>query len=204
MNQNTIQKIVELKASGHKSIYFLNVRGLEFIFRPLTFDEYTTIKDLEGYLDGAAVNDTICIMCLVYCSDQAPGEYVSNCKHAFDVDHIAQHILNMSGFDSQDMFMAILTEKRKEASQLRSLLEIYICSAFHTLSPVDLKRMTLEELLELFAKAEEALNRPVDFNAIFRGLTEKEEKLRHVPVDPNMMSTEDLLRPDIAAKPEFY
>lgn len=203
MNQNTIQKIVELKASGHKSIYFLEVRGLEVIFRPLTFDEYTTVKGLEGYLDGAAVNDAIVMMCALYCSEGPVDSYVANCKNAFDIDHIAQFILDVSGFENQETFLGILREKRVLAHQLQSLIEIYICSAFKAISPLDLKHMNLEELIELLAKAEEAMNKPIDFDAIFGVLTEKEMKLRQMPTPQGMNSTEDILSPQAASKPKF-
>ena len=60
--------------------------------------------------------------------------------------------------------MAILTEKRQLATQVQSIMEMYICTAFPSLRPSDIELMTMEEQLDLFAKAEKAIGKEVDFD----------------------------------------
>jgi hypothetical protein len=204
MDSRTIEALIELKTEGHRSIYFLDVRGLEILFRPLTFSEYDTVMDIETYLDAVSVNDAILRMAVLY--SNAPkgiAEWIKTCKRAFDIDHIAQKILDVSGYQNRDKFIQLLAEKRKKAQEVQSLIEIYICTAFKTISSKDILNMTLEEQLEYFAKAEEALGKPVDFNAIFNPPTKK-GRMPNIPRREGMQSsTDDLLSPRVAEKPDF-
>lgn len=204
MDSRTIEALIELKTEGHRSIYFLEVKGLEILFRPLTFSEYDTVIDIETYLDAVSVNDAILRMAVLY--SNAPkgiADWVKNCKRAFYVDHIAQKILDVSGYQNKDRFVELLAEKRKKAQEVQSLIEIYICTAFKTISSKDISNMTLEEQLEYFAKAEEALGKPVDFNAIFNPPVKK-GRMPNIPRREGMQSsTDDLLSPKVAEKPDF-
>jgi hypothetical protein len=204
MDSRTIEALIELKTEGHRSIYFLDVRGLEILFRPLTFSEYDTVMDIETYLDAVSVNDAILRMAVLY--SNAPkgiAEWIKTCKRAFDIDHIAQKILDVSGYQNRDKFIQLLAEKRKKAQEVQSLIEIYICTAFKTISSKDILNMTLEEQLEYFAKAEEALGKPVDFNAIFNPPAKK-GRMPNIPRREGMQSsTDDLLSPRVAEKPDF-
>lgn len=204
MDSRTIEALIELKTEGHRSIYFLEVKGLEILFRPLTFSEYDTVIDIETYLDAVSVNDAILRMAVLYSnSPKGIADWVKNCKRAFYVDHIAQKILDVSGYQNKDRFVELLAEKRKKAQEVQSLIEIYICTAFKTISSKDISNMTLEEQLEYFAKAEEALGKPVDFNAIFNPPVKK-GRMPNIPRREGMQSsTDDLLSSKVAEKPDF-
>jgi len=204
MDSHTIEALIELKTKGHRSIYFLDVRGLEILFRPLTFSEYDIVMDLETYLDGASINDAILRMTVLFISTgENAFDWVSNCKNAFYIDHIAQKILDISGYQSKEKFFEILKAKRAKAQELQSLIEIYICTAFKTVSTQDVANMNLEQQLEYFAKAEEALGKPVDFNAIFNPKPQKGKKLNFPRPQGMQSSTDDLLSPGVAEKPDF-
>lgn len=190
MNQKIIDATVELKADGYKSLYYQSTKGLEVIFRPLTFDEYETIMDLERYLDPAAINNTIVKMAVVFST--AGIQWVDNWKRAFDIDHIAQAILDISGFQNKARFFELMDEKRKLAKQVQSLMEIYICTAFKAISPLQLKDMTLEQQIELVAKAEEALGKPIPFDVIMK--SDKND----YPVPEGMETTDPMLSADAA------
>lgn len=196
MDSQIIDRIVELKADGFKSLYYLNVKGLELIFRPLTFDEHNTIIDLERYLDGASINDTLLRMTVLSYHE---ANWIERYPFAFHIDYIAQIILEVSGFQNEERFLSILNEKRHLARQIHSLIEIYICTAFKTISPTQVKAMNLDEQIELFAKAEEALGKPIEFDKLF-GEPKKDDLY---PTPPGMESTNDLLSAEVADMPDW-
>lgn len=203
MDARTSDALIELKTEGYRSIYYIDVMGLDILFRPLTFHEYEMITDLELYLDGASINDAVLKITVLFSTcPNGIAEWISECKYAFVVDHIAQCILNVSGFQDKNTFIRILGEKRKKAHEIQSLIEIFICTAFKNVTINEIRNMTLEDQLEFFAKAEEALGKPVDFNVIFNG--NKKRPKNPYPVPEGMQSsTDDMLSPDAAHKFNF-
>jgi hypothetical protein len=185
MKLNTVDKLIDLKAEGRKSLYLIQVKGLDFIVRPLTFDEYNTVISLEKYLDGATINDTILRICVLYCDYKDGLENFLTHGQAIVPDHIAEKILIISGFEDTSTFLNLLKEKRELAQQAQSLIEIYICTAFHSYKPSDIHQMTLEDQIELFAKAEEATGKPIDFDKILNPNAS-------YPVTDGMQSSEDI------------
>lgn len=200
MNVNTIDRLIELKAEGHKIVYYFEYEGLDILFRPLTFEQNDIIYDLERYLDGATINDTIIKMTVLHVSDPLGIEYWLNHTRALVPDLIAQKIIDVSGFNNPEKMMQIVEESREKANQLESLLESFICSAFHTISPDQCKAMTLQEQLELFTKAEVILGKTVDFNKVFKPETARTKALKSYPKPDGMMSTDDLLGDEGANK----
>jgi len=184
MKVDTIDKIISLKADGYKSLYLIQVEGLDFIVRPLTFDEYNTVISLEKYLDGVTINDTLIRIATLYNDAPRGLDYYLSHSKAIHADHIAEHILVLSGFQNAETFLKVLEEKRQVAQQAQTIIEIYICTAFRAYTPSDVQKMTLEEQIELFAKAEEALGKPIDFGKLINPEV--------YPVAPGMSSTDDI------------
>jgi hypothetical protein len=164
MNQETLDKFIELKADGQRTLFFVQLEGLEFLFKPLTLDEYNSIVELENFLSGAVINDTLLRISIMHCGHRSGLEGWLNFSKAGHADFLAQAIIDKSGFQSQDQFLKILGEKRELANQVQSIMESYICTAFPSLRPSDIELMTMEEQLDLFAKAEKSIGKEVDFN----------------------------------------
>jgi hypothetical protein len=73
MDPLILDNVIKLKADGYKSIYYVKTKGLELIFRPLTFDEYETLMGLESYIDEAAINDCILDIAVLFCTKEVTG-----------------------------------------------------------------------------------------------------------------------------------
>jgi hypothetical protein len=209
MIQETLDRFIELKAEEIRDIHFVEFEGLEFLFRPLKFDEYRVVNELEKFIDGANVNDTLLRMTVYHCTYEDGLEgWLQDGKAGYP-DHLAQVVLNISGFQDPELFVQKVEEKRTLATQVQSVLEIYICSAFHSITPREVSNMTLDEQLELFAKAEQAIGKPVDFNEIF-GIKDGEEgnaQEPKVPIPPGHETTavgmDEILDPRMADKPNW-
>lgn len=187
MKQQTLNRLILLKAEGQKVIYYINVKGLDVLFRPLTFEENNVILDLEEHVDGATINDTIVRMTTLYFEEDLET-WLATCN-GFLPDHFAEKVLRVSGFNSSDALLKTINEKREEASQLESLIECYICAAFHTLTPDLCKQMTLDEQLSLLSKAETIIGKKIDFDKVLNA----DPRDAAYPKQPGMESTNDLL-----------
>jgi transcriptional regulator with XRE-family HTH domain len=199
MDPLILDNVIKLKADGYKSIYYVKTKGLELIFRPLTFDEYETLMGLESYIDEAAINDCILDIAVLFCTKGS--NWIKSYSRAFEIDHIAQKILDVSGFRNKQTFYRLLKEKRALAKEVQSLIEIYICTAFKAISPLELKNMSLEEQVELLAKAEEALGKPIDFHKILEGDDDPRE--RAYPTPKGMESSKEFLDESVADKVDW-
>jgi hypothetical protein len=212
MQQATLDKLIQLKADEIRTIYFIEIEGLEFLFRPLKFDEYKFVNELDRFLDGANVNDTLLRLAVFHSTYKGGLEGWLDRGKAGHPDFLAQTILDLSGFQNPESFVKLVNEKRAEAAQVHSVIETYICSAFHSIRPEEVANMTLEDQLTLFAKAEQALGNPVNFEEIF-GLDKEKEKgspnvdPRGMPVPPGYETTApdlgSMLSPETADLPEW-
>lgn len=149
------------------------------------------------YIDAPTINDTVLVMTTLYC------DYLGNIEQwleykalAVEPDFFAQKILDVSGFEDEKAFKEILAVKRSSALEIKTLIEIYICTAFHQYKPYDVQQMNLEEQVELFAKAEQALGRTIDFDNHLKNSNSI------LPVPPGMEST-DMLSIDEATEFEL-
>ena len=212
MQKATLDRFIQLKADEIRTIYFVEIEGLEFLFRPLKFDEYKFVNELDRFLDGASVNDTLLRLAVYHCSFPGGLEEWLHKGKAGHADFFAQSILDLSGFQNPEAFVKLVNEKRAEAAQVHAVIETYICSAFHSIRPEEVANMTLEDQLVLFAKAEQAIGNPVDFEQIF-GLDKQEEgnrpkvDPRNIPVPPGYETTApdigNILSPDAADLPDW-
>lgn len=202
MKEDTLKEFIALKSQGHKIVYFLQFRGLEIIFRPLSFAEYNLIGELEKHLNGALINDILIRLTVLYIENNTIEKWIDE-TYAGNPDYLAQKILDVSGFQSKKQFIKVFAEKRANAKQLQSLIQIYICTAFHALTPNDVNDMSLEEQLDLFCKAEEAINRPIDIQKILNDEPEDPRKKVRVPRGFETTDPDLILSQEHADKPDF-
>ena len=170
MKESTLRQFVSLKAQGHKSIFHITIEGHDVLVRPLTFSEYRLIIDLENSLSGPVINDTIVRMATLYIEEYDIDDWLDDCMPA-SPDKLAEVIIKNSGFQNEEVFMELLVKKREEAQEFQSIIQMYICSAF-TVAPDDVFNMTMEEQLDLFAKAEYILGKPVNIEEMM-GIEDK-------------------------------
>ena len=205
MDQQTLDKFIKLKADGQRTLFFVDHEGLEFLFKPLTLDEYNIITELENFLSGAVINDTLLRITVLFCNYSGGLEKWLFDGKAGHPDFLAQAVIDASGFQSREQFLTILEKKRESASEIQSIIEMYICSAFPSLKPADINTFTLEEQLDLFAKAEQALGKPVDFDKAFSGnknnTPAQDPREQYSP--PPGHQTSELLSSDIADMPNW-
>jgi hypothetical protein len=196
MKTATLQEYNILKQQGERLVYYVAIEEVEFLFRPLAFCEFQIATELERQVDSATVNDYIVSTTTLY-SSQDLSVWLDVCK-AIAPDSLSQAILNISGFGDPDVFISILAEKRELAKNMNSVIQKVICSAFPLYTPTQLEAMTLEEQVELLAKAEEMLEHQIDFSKVF---TEDGQQLPPVPAGMESTEVNAIMRQENATQP---
>jgi hypothetical protein len=167
MKEETVKQFVSLRSRGHKSIFFLELEGRDFLVRPLTYSEYGLVLDLEDSLDGPVINDTIVRMASLYIERTTVDTWLEEAMPS-SPDSLAEVIIKNSGFQDEEIFIKTLEEKRKSATEFQSIIQMYICSVFKV-TPNEVLNMTMVEQLDLFAKAEHMLGKPVEIGEMISG-----------------------------------
>lgn len=136
------------------NIYLVNIRGIDLIFRELTFQEYKKIlylKDLDGF-SSADIEDIIISYSIVY-----PENFDINKIPAGNVSALSQDVLDISGITSAKLAKSILDQKRIEANEVKNLMKAFVLATITSYTPDELDAMTFSELAEKVALSEKII-----------------------------------------------
>lgn len=156
------QFLYELKKK-YGSVFAVNLKGQEVLFRELTFNEFdqiTEYKNSEGSSSTDA-EDLIISSAVVYPEDfdiqKMPPGLISS---------LAQQIIDFSGFYSAKIAKQVLESKREHAGQVRSLMKAFVLATINAYTPEDLDDMTFSQLAERVALSEKIIEIKQGMNGV--------------------------------------
>jgi hypothetical protein len=176
--------LVELKQK-YGPLFATSIKGIDLLFRELTFEEYDKIVKIQdgSNFSSADAEDKILETTIVYpdlkALDRIPAGAISS---------LAAEVLDASGFSSVRTAKDILSEKREEASQVRSLMKAFVLTTIQSYSPEDLDKMTFSQLAERVALAEKI----IELTQTINGMEPTEIKLELI--DPEEEQEKEKLR----------
>jgi hypothetical protein len=156
------EKLYELKKK-HGSIFSVNLKNQQVIFRELTFDEYDKILEYKNSEDTSSLDaeDLIINSAVVY-----PKNFSIDTIQPGLIASLAQEIMDFSGFYSAGLAKRILESKREKANEVRSLMKAFVLATITTYSPEDLDNMTFSQLAEFVALSEKIIEIKQNINGI--------------------------------------
>lgn len=136
------------------NIYSVNIRGVEVVFRELTFQEYKKILYLRELNDfsSADIEDVIISYSIVY-----PEDFDWNNIPAGNISTLAEDVLDISGITSAKLAKSILEQKRLEANEVKNLMKAFVLATITSYTPEQLEAMTFSELAEKVALSEKII-----------------------------------------------
>lgn len=136
------------------NIYSVNIKGVEVVFRELTFQEYKKILYLRELNDfsSADIEDVIISYSIVY-----PEDFDWNKIPAGNVSALAEDVLDISGITSAKLAKSILEQKRIEANEVKNLMKAFVLATITSYTPEQLEAMTFSELAEKVALSEKII-----------------------------------------------
>jgi len=173
-----VGQIFELK-NKYGKLYSVSIKGIDFIFRELTFKEYNGILYHQEYdsLSSADIEDLI-----ISCAVVEPENFDISKIPAGTVSILAQEILDLSGFFTPKIAKSILDQKRIESNDVKNLMKAFVLATITSYTPEDLEDMTFSELAQHVALSEkiieirQAMN-GVQYSGISLELIDPEEEI---------------------------
>lgn len=138
----------------HGSVFAVNIKGQEVVFRELTFNEYDKVIEYKNNEEKSSVDaeDFIISSAVVY-----PDKFDFNKLPAGTISSLAQEIVDFSGFYSPSLAKQILENKRQNANEVRSLMKAFVLATINSYKPEDLDEMTFSQLAERVALSEKII-----------------------------------------------
>lgn len=173
--------VFQLK-SEYGNVYAIEVKGVDVIFRELTFSEYSKIMYFEKSEEYtyADIEDFILQNAIVY-----PDNFDIYKIPPGTVSLLAEEILDISGFYSAKVGKAIMEMKRIESNEVKNLMKAFVLATISSYSPEDLENMTFSQLAERVALAEkiieikQGINGLESTNISLQLIDPEEEELEH-------------------------
>ena len=137
-------------------IYNVSMRGVDYIFRNLTIDEYNTLVRLEQNpdSDSAEVEDAVVATALLHPNpeghefDRAPAGVITS---------LADEILELSGFGSPKHQKTVLEDYRARTQTVLNQMYAFILATMPVYRMEDLDSCTFDQLCERVAMAEQII-----------------------------------------------
>ena len=156
------QFLYELKKK-YGSVFAVNLKGQEVLFRELTFNEFDQITEYKNSENSSSTDaeDLIITSAVVY-----PENFNFQKLPPGLISSLAQQIIDFSGFYSARLAKQVLESKREHAGQVRSLMKAFVLATIHTYSPEDLDGMTFSQLAERVAISEKIIEIQQGINGV--------------------------------------
>lgn len=147
------QFLYEIKKK-YGSVFAVNLKGQEVLFRELTFNEFDRITEYKNSESSSSTEseDLIISSAVVY-----PKDYNFEKLPPGLISSLAQQIIDFSGFYSARLAKQVLETKRQQAGQVRSLMKAFVLATISAYSPEDLDAMTFSQLAERVALSEKII-----------------------------------------------
>jgi hypothetical protein len=129
-------------------IYSVEVRGVEYVFRPLTFSEYDNVKlgDPESSADAEEEIVARALLEPDRLDDRIPAGIVTS---------LASKVMELSGFGNPKRMKAILEDKRERANgDVRTMMKAFVLASLPAYTEEDLDNLTFDALAAKVAIAE--------------------------------------------------
>lgn len=145
-----LDKVIFRLKKEHKDIFHVQINEQDFIFRPLTKQEYDNfVLNERMYQDYIA--EKVCDLCTLY-----PEDYdFYDPRYAGAPESLYEAIIDHSGFASQKFVENLLLEYREANQEDRHRqLENTIIGTFENVTLDDIDNMNVYEVLDYYSRAE--------------------------------------------------
>lgn len=175
----------------YSKIYSLNVRGIDYVFRALTFAEFDDLR--SSGQDAIDLEDEVVALAVLDPPEGPPENSVAGV-----VTVLAKEILETSGFGSIARRKELLETYRVEAeTDLRVMMKAFVLSAMPFYREEDLDGMTFDCLARKVVLAEHVIK--VQQASV--GVTEHELRVDIIDPEEEAAEMEELKQKHAASKP---
>lgn len=145
------QEQLESWKAQYGNVYNVTIRGIDYIFRELTYAEHDAAIAVERASDSASAEDEVVLTALLYPTanfDRMPAGIVSS---------LADEILEFSGFGAPRFARDILDEIREAGGTFRDLMKAFILATMPMHREEELDQLTFRQMAKKLVLAEQII-----------------------------------------------
>lgn len=147
------KKILELKKE-HKDIFHMAIGQEDFLFRPLTKQEYDDFV-IQPTMDEGYIAEEVCKMCVLY----PKGYDFYDPRYAGIPETLSEQIIEKSGFSDEKFVERLLLEyKYSNQNDKHRQIVNTIIGVFPEITLNDIDDFNVYEILDLYSRAEWIIN----------------------------------------------
>lgn len=187
--------LLDLRCKGELELYVISLGGLEFICRPLSYQQYNTAHQVLQTIGELDAHEFIIKISTIYPDRETILKWVE--ESGANADKLANQIISKSSFGSKEEMGQLYDMVKTDCdTDFMAAIQIYVSRSLG-ISPLELEKLTLRKIMELLVRAEYITEVPMNVKEIL-GLEEIEnEPDIQLPIAPGMQST------DLAMTKEF-
>ena len=180
--------LLDLRCKGELELYVISLGGLEFICRPLSYQQYNTAHQVLQTIGELDAHELIIKISALYPDRKTILDWIE--KSGPNADKLANDIISKSSFGSKEEMVDLYDASKKDCdTDFMAAIQIYISKSLG-ISPLELEKLSLKRIMELLVRAEHVTEVPMNVRAIL-GFEEKEEGTQiQLPIAPGMESTD--------------
>ena len=144
----------------YRNIYYLKIRGNEYIFRLLTRNEFSALCFSQDHFSGSA-EDTLLRKCVLY-----PQMNIWDDMLAGEVECVFRSVLKASGFGDMEDVKKHLDKEREAIKLLDNQFVVVICKAFPHITPSEIENFDYPTIIHYVALAEEIIGTKLEINKL--------------------------------------
>lgn len=144
-----IDNIIYNLKKEYDDVFYIQIEGENFIFRPLTRFEYEEIL-VNRDLREDVMSEVVCEIATLY-----PEEYNFSTPHMAGIpEALSNQIIYYSAFEDPDYIDQVLAEKREDMNEnVFTMMENVIAVAFPNIDIEEIKNMNAYKIIDYYARA---------------------------------------------------
>jgi hypothetical protein len=143
---------IDLWKQQYGNIFAVTIRGVEYIFRQITFRELDTINRKKTSSDMALAEELLFSIAVLY-----PEEIDYEKIPAGIITSIGEEILDASGMGDKRRMREILFHHRERASDVRTLMKAFVLATMGAYKEEELDDLTFDQLAKKVILAEQII-----------------------------------------------
>lgn len=191
------KKLLDLRTEIEQ-FFIYNIEAHKLIFRPLSLEEINSIERLGEFLAEYVIHDWIIERTYLY-GTLSIEQLQTSAKAGF-VKVIADSISEKSIIDEESL-PDIMDEKRSKIGRFDIVAQDRILSTYPSLSPSNVKKFTIDKLIEYMARTEVLLGKPINIGNKNKKGERPRPTFSHTVEEAQTIQPDDIVSADVADNP---
>ena len=199
MDESVEEILLNFRLQGYKNLEVKEIAGQRFIYKPLSCSQFELAHKVLEEVGTLDANEMVLKFAVLYPKEEELQNWLDN-STGTGPDLLADRILEYSSLSTKEtMFAAYQAAESECSTSVLSAIYIYICKTW-PLSPLDLEKLDILELMKLLVQAEYVNEHPLNIPALL-GFEEEKVPEVQLPLVRGMETTDPRMSKEFMLDP---